>query len=105
MALPLLPEHLIEKAFKLLIEDLKKKGKIKKFQTYIEYYKKEWLYSKKWGPAKICVFQKVDRTNNPIESWHRDLNTNMKKRQEADIFLGMAKSSNFNRLQRFVESF
>lgn len=76
IALALLPAHLIPEAL-LYIEQLAYalgaiQGTLRKWQKFFAYFRKEWI--KTVTPRKFSVFDSLNRTNNCLERYHRDLN-------------------------------
>ncbi|CAD6215071.1 GSCOCG00011168001-RA-CDS [Cotesia congregata] len=69
-SLPFLPAHCISEAFEWLINNTTNDLKIF-FDPFIEYVLGYWLRTV--GPTKISVFKLKIRTNNAIESYHKNL--------------------------------
>lgn len=64
--LPLIREDKIIIAFTMFQTEAKNFGA--KFTTFIKYFEEEWI--KKVGPNLFCVFRKLHRTNNLVESYN-----------------------------------
>ena len=70
MALPFLPMEHIQPAFNKL-----KDNATGRLQTVVNYVQKRWINSRVWPIASWCIFMQAVRTNNDVEGWHNDLNT------------------------------
>lgn len=53
-------------------------------QPFFLYYEKQWLSN----PQSFCVYGLKDRTNNFLESYHKTLNSLLKKNPKIHHFLG-----------------
>ncbi|OXU16244.1 hypothetical protein TSAR_007708 [Trichomalopsis sarcophagae] len=47
----------------------------KRVHAFLDYYRKQWLKN----PSNFCVYRLKDRTNNSLESYHRTLNSLLRK--------------------------
>ena len=45
---------------------------------FVSYMRDNWIVSKIWPPAKWCVFNQPNRTNNDAEGWHNRINCHTK---------------------------
>lgn len=85
IALTLLPPEKIAEGFTLIEEHCKtnfpNNSKITKF---LDYYKKQWLPH----PQNFSVYREIDRTNNAVESYHRTINSMMRKSPGLNKFFG-----------------
>ena len=88
----LLRGDLIDKGVKLLRENvsLLKRSRlsesvVKKFEKLYDYIDSYWLTD--WSLEEISFFQKDDRTNNHLESYHRGLNELFRKNPPPTRFL------------------
>ncbi|XP_044574898.1 uncharacterized protein LOC123258757 isoform X2 [Cotesia glomerata] len=84
--LALLPAEFIESVYeKIEKECLNDFGDY--FRDYLNYYEKQWL--KQEGAAQISVYKLRNRTNNFLESYHKQLNTFLSKRPKHNVFVGL----------------
>lgn len=90
IALALLPPHLIREGLnhvkKLAFALGKKEGTLKKWKKLFKYFEKEWMDIVK--PEGFSVFDALDRTNNCLERYHRDLNQMLIHHPSVKKFLG-----------------
>ena len=70
MALPFLPDNVIEAEFQKL-RDVNSDDRV---AQHIEYVKRTWLDSTVWPPSSWSAFRQPVRTNN-VEGWHARLNS------------------------------
>jgi hypothetical protein len=70
MALPFLPREHIPLAINKLKDSAQ--GRL---QTVVRYVEKRWISSRIYPIASWCVFREAIRTNNDVEGYHNDLNT------------------------------
>lgn len=73
----------IEKEAKLVGE---KAGTWKKWQNFFEYYRREWIFIVK--PQNFSVFNAVNRTNNKLERYHRNINEKIGSKPTVKKFVG-----------------
>lgn len=71
LALPLLPENLIDDAYLYIMEDCPGGNNITKFNDYLV---QTWLEGGKFTPSIWNVYGQKNRTTNAVESWHATLN-------------------------------
>ncbi|XP_022831335.1 uncharacterized protein LOC111359874 [Spodoptera litura] len=71
LALPLLPEHLIDDAYLYIMEDCPRENNITKFNDYLV---KTWLEGGKFPTHIWNVCGQKNRTTNALESWHATIN-------------------------------
>ncbi|XP_074097702.1 uncharacterized protein LOC141526568 [Cotesia typhae] len=84
--LALLPAEFIESVYeKIEKECLNDFGDY--FRDYLNYYKKQWL--KQEGAEQISVYKLRNRTNNFLESYHKQLNTFISKKPKHNVFVGL----------------
>ncbi|XP_074102701.1 uncharacterized protein LOC141529874 isoform X1 [Cotesia typhae] len=87
--LALLPAEFIESVYeKIEKECLNDFGDY--FRDYLNYYKKQWW--KQEGAEQISVYKLRNRTNNFLESYHKQLNTFISKKPKHNVFVGAIKS-------------
>ncbi|CAD6227404.1 GSCOCG00011996001-RA-CDS [Cotesia congregata] len=83
--LALLPAELIESVYEKI-----KKECLNDFgdccSDYLNYYEKQWL--KQEGAEQISVYRLRNRTNNFLESYHKQLNAVLPKRPKHNVFVG-----------------
>lgn len=78
IALALLPNTDINKAFQLIKTECETKfSGNRKMKQSLEYYEKEWI--NKIIPEGFSVYRLDSRTNNFLKSYHRKLNSAIKK--------------------------
>lgn len=70
MAIALLPAHCMAQAFEDMV-DTADADITMYFQDLIAYYRRQWL--RKVGLRRYSVYNRIHRTNNPLESYHRIL--------------------------------
>lgn len=90
IALALLPANLIENGLQI-VEDLAyqlgdKKGTTNRWKKFFGYYRKEWMTTV--TPEGFSVFGALDRTNNCLERYHRDLNQFLLSNPSVNKFFG-----------------
>ncbi|XP_074102704.1 uncharacterized protein LOC141529874 isoform X3 [Cotesia typhae] len=84
--LALLPAEFIESVYeKIEKECLNDFGDY--FRDYLNYYKKQWW--KQEGAEQISVYKLRNRTNNFLESYHKQLNTFISKKPKHNVFVGL----------------
>jgi len=71
MALPFLPDNVIEAEFQKL-RDVNSDDRV---AQHIEYVQRTWLDSTMWPPSSWSAFRQPVRTNNDVEGWHAQLNS------------------------------
>ena len=76
MAIPFLPADLIPPTYSLLQIPALQHSKTTKTETFLNYYKKQWLT--KISPEKLSIFNLENVTNNAAESYHGKLKTIVK---------------------------
>lgn len=79
--LALMPENLIENGIDYIKNESTSSLKITKFLKYME---RTWWKNKDYR-SSWCVYGERHRTNNVVESWHSQLNKNVKKRSPVSI--------------------
>ncbi|OXU16243.1 hypothetical protein TSAR_007707 [Trichomalopsis sarcophagae] len=76
IGLALLPENKIIEGFNVIEEECKETfPNDKRVHAFLDYYRKQWLKN----PSNFCVYRLKDRTNNSLESYHRTLNSLLRK--------------------------
>lgn len=86
MALALLPEKDISTAFEQIknnTSDLMKR----KFKRYFDYFERFWINIV--TPKRFSMYQKLKRTNNLIERYHRTLNRKFELNGDPWMFISM----------------
>lgn len=87
MALALLPPTEIRDVFLEIVKDTNERFPKHNFNAFFNYVEEYWLDRR--GVDTFCVFEQAIRTNNAIESYHRDLNSMMHmKRPTVWHFIG-----------------
>lgn len=90
MNLALLPPSLIPSALTKIIEEVELVFKdnptmLDHWTTFFDYFERQWMVSVK--PEYFSVYECVDRTNNYIESYHREVNSRLGGRKTIAVFL------------------
>lgn len=75
MALALLQAEEIETQFINIKQEAHKRFN-DQFDNFFDYYESYWIKNR--GVSSFCVFGQINRTNNVIESYHRDLHLKTK---------------------------
>ena len=78
-ALPLLPPRDMVVGFNIIQENFQSSFPDEKVQKFVEYVKKTWFSSSVWKPQDISAYQRLVRTNNDLEGYHRRLNARINK--------------------------
>ena len=68
-ALPLLPQRDMIKGF----EEMEMNAD-PRLTDLMQYMRSTWFSSSVWKPANLCSYQRLVRTNNDVEGYHRRLN-------------------------------
>ena len=68
-ALPLLPQRDMIKGF----EEMEMNADAR-LADLMQYMRSTWFNSSVWKPANLCSYQRLVRTNNDVEGYHRRLN-------------------------------
>lgn len=87
ISLALLPKGRVEEGIeyiKKLVKNLDEKMQ-PKWKKYFIYFDKQWMI--RVGPDNFCVYGAPYRTNNCLESYHRNLKAMMGKSPHAIKFL------------------
>ena len=71
-SLPFLPAHAITPVFDsiLAMPDI-----AEPLRQLLNYIKNTWISSRIWSPSSWSVYNRLIRTNNDVEGWHRRLNS------------------------------
>ena len=71
-SLPFLPAHAIIRVFDsiLAMPDI-----AEPLRQLLNYIKNTWVSSRIWSPSSWSVYNRLIRTNNDVEGWHRRLNS------------------------------
>ena len=77
-ALPLLPLREMMSQFSNIQTEFEANGY--KMQRLYNYVAETWFGSSVWEPRNICVYQRLVRTNNDVEGYHRRLNHRLGKK-------------------------
>lgn len=85
MALALLPEAAIRDAFYVIVKDAHQEFP-NYFTAFFDYVESYWLNRR--GERTFCVYDQYIRSNNSIESYHRDLHEKMRSRPTVWNFIG-----------------
>ncbi|XP_044014013.1 uncharacterized protein LOC122856408 [Aphidius gifuensis] len=72
LCLPLLPRNEIQQAYNFLIRNAPV-DVLRFFEDLVQYYPRTWLTQDRL--TRLSVYQQADKTNNPIESYHRVIHT------------------------------
>ena len=67
--LPLLPQRDMIKSF----EEMEMNAD-PRLTDLMQYMRSTWFNSSVWKPANLCSYQRLVRTNNDVEGYHRRLN-------------------------------
>ena len=66
-------------AFHNIFEDVRSSSPDAKILKFVDYVQKTWFSSSVWKPQDICAYQRLVRTNNDLEGYHRRLNERINK--------------------------
>lgn len=90
IALALLPANLIENGLQIIEELAYKLGEknktLNRWKKFFAYFRKEWMTIV--TPEGFSVFGALDRTNNCLERYHRDLNQFLMSNPSVRKFFG-----------------
>ena len=86
MALPFLPPNQMVAEFEAIQEEVLKSKTAELVKTFIKYVAGTWFDSSIWSPRDISVFNRLVRTNNDLEGYHRRLNTRANNKNHPPIY-------------------
>ena len=72
--LPLLPAPRMQGAFEAIRDEAAEAGADQNIMSLLRYVEDTWFSHHIWRPVDFCAYQRLVRTNNDQEGYHRRLN-------------------------------